>query len=109
MKKFITTLKNIWKIEELRNRILFTLVILLVYRFGAFVVLPGVIPSVLEAATSNQANDLFGLINLFTGGAFNNAAIFALGIMPYITASIIMQSLISNGYSNGKESLAEKK
>lgn len=91
MKKFITTIKNIWKIEELRNRILFTLVILLVYRFGAFVVLPGVDPDVLAVATSGQANDLFGLINLFTGGAFNNAALFALGIMPYITASIIIQ------------------
>lgn len=91
MKKFITTLKNIWKIEELKNRILFTLLILLVYRFGSFVVLPGVVPSALEQATSNQANDLFGLINMFTGGAFNNAAIFALGIMPYITASIIIQ------------------
>ncbi|MFT4663629.1 MAG: preprotein translocase subunit SecY [Polaribacter sp.] len=91
MKKFITTLKNIWKIEELRNRILFTLAILMVYRFGCFVVLPGVVPSALEQATSDQPSDLFGLINMFTGGAFNNAAIFALGIMPYITASIIIQ------------------
>jgi len=91
MKKFITTLQNIWKIKELRNRIIFTLAILMVYRFGCFVVLPGVIPSVLESATSQNTNDLFGLINAFTGGAFNNAAIFALGIMPYITASIIIQ------------------
>ncbi len=91
MKKFITTLKNIWKIEELKNRIIFTLGILMVYRFGAFVVLPGVIPSVLKQATSSNAADLFGLINMFTGGAFSNAAIFALGIMPYITASIIIQ------------------
>ncbi|MEM9819554.1 MAG: preprotein translocase subunit SecY [Bacteroidota bacterium] len=91
MKKFITTLQNIWKIKELRNRIMFTMGILMVYRFGSFVVLPGVIPARLEAATSSNANDLFGLINAFTGGAFNNAAIFALGIMPYITASIIIQ------------------
>ena len=91
MKKFIDTLKNIWKIEELRNRILFTMGILMVYRFGSFVVLPGVIPSVLDTASSSNANDLLGLINIFTGGAFNNAAVFALGIMPYITASIIIQ------------------
>jgi len=90
MKKLITTLRNIWKIKELRNRITFTLIILFVYRIGSFVVLPGVDPSKL----ANQATDtssLFGLINAFTGGAFNNAAIFALGIMPYITASIIIQ------------------
>ncbi len=94
MKKFITTLKNIWKIKELRDRILFTLGILMVYRFGCFVVLPGVVPAVLENATSSGGgNDLFGLINMFTGGAFNKAAIFALGIMPYITASIIIQLL----------------
>jgi len=94
MKKFITTLKNIWKIKELRDRILFTLAILMVYRFGCFVVLPGVVPEVLEAAASGgSGNDLFGLINMFTGGAFNKAAIFALGIMPYITASIIIQLL----------------
>jgi preprotein translocase subunit SecY len=94
MKQLITTLKNIWKIKELRNRILFTLGILLVYRFGSFVVLPGVIPDVLQNASgSGGPSDLLGLINLFTGGAFNNAAIFALGIMPYITASIIIQLL----------------
>jgi len=94
MKQLITTLKNIWKIKELRNRILFTLGILLVYRFGSFVVLPGVIPDVLQNASANSGpSDLLGLINLFTGGAFNNAAIFALGIMPYITASIIIQLL----------------
>ena len=95
MKKLITTLKNIWKIKELRTRILFTLGMLLVFRFGSYVVLPGVIPSVLESATQNNnaPNDLLGLINVFTGGAFNNAAVFALGIMPYITASIIIQLL----------------
>ncbi len=95
MKKLITTLQNIWKIKELRNRILFTLGMLFVFRFGSYIVLPGVIPDVLETATqnNNSPNDLLGLINVFTGGAFNNAAIFALGIMPYITASIIIQLL----------------
>ncbi|MCR9103133.1 MAG: preprotein translocase subunit SecY [bacterium] len=95
MKKLITTLQNIWKIKELRNRILFTLGMLFVFRFGSYIVLPGVIPEVLDNATqnNNSPNDLLGLINVFTGGAFNNAAIFALGIMPYITASIIIQLL----------------
>ena len=95
MKKFLTTLTNIWKIKELRNRILFTMGMLMVFRFGSFVVLPGVDPAALQAATQggNSPNDLLGLINVFTGGAFNNAAIFALGIMPYITASIIVQLL----------------
>ena len=94
MKNFITTLQNIWKIKELRNRILFTLILLLVFRFGSFVVLPGVNPAALQAAAADRGvNDLLGLINMFTGGAFNNASIFALGIMPYITASIIIQLL----------------
>ena len=95
MKNFITTLEHIWKIKDLRNRILFTLAMIGVYRLGATIVLPGVVPSVLADFASNkgQANDLLGLINIFTGGAFNNAAIFALGIMPYITASIIIQLL----------------
>ena len=92
MERFVETIKNIWKIKELRNRILFTLGILMVYRLGSFVVLPGIVPSALEQATADQGT-LFGLINMFTGGAFNNAAIFALGIMPYITASIIVQLL----------------
>ena len=92
MKKFITTIKNIWKIEELRKRILFTLMLLLVYRFGSFVVLPGVNPAALENL-NDSPTDLLGLINVFSGGAFNNASIFALGIMPYITASIIIQLL----------------
>jgi len=94
MKKFITTLKNIWKITELRQRILFTMGMLAVYRFGSFVTLPGVIPEVLERQTADSSpSDLLGLINVFTGGAFNQAAVFALGIMPYITASIIIQLL----------------
>ena len=90
MKKFIDTLRNIWTIKELRQRILFTLGMLMVYRFGTFIVLPGVVPGVLNDAFS-QRTDLLGLINSFTGGAFGNASIFALGIMPYITASIIIQ------------------
>ncbi len=93
MKKLIDTLNNIWKIKELRQRILFTLGILMVYRFGSYVVLPGVIPSVLKNSASTSPTDLLGLINIFTGGAFSNAAVFALGIMPYITASIIIQLL----------------
>lgn len=94
MKKFITTLKNIWSIKELRNRLLFTLGLLMVFRFGSFVVLPGVIPSVLKQAVANQGGGgLIGLINTFSGGAFNNAAVLALGIMPYISASIIVQLL----------------
>lgn len=92
--KFFTVLKNIWSITELRQRILYTLGLLLVYRVGSFVVLPGVIPAALNKAAENRgSNDLLGLINVFTGGAFDKAAIFALGVMPYITASIIVQLL----------------
>jgi preprotein translocase subunit SecY len=92
--KLFTVLKNIWSIKELRERILFTLGLLLVYRVGTFVVLPGVIPAALDKAAQNRgSNDLLGLINVFTGGAFDNAAVFALGVMPYITASIIVQLL----------------
>jgi len=94
MKKFFDTLQNIWKIDELKNRIVFTLGLLFVYRIGSFIVLPGVMPNVLEASVaSGGGQGLLGLINVFTGGAFNQGAIFALGIMPYITASIIIQLL----------------
>lgn len=94
MKKFIQTLRNIWNIKELRERIMYTLALILIYRLGSYIVLPGVMPEVLAAATeNNNATDILGLINLFTGGAFNNAAIMALGVMPYITASIIVQLL----------------
>ncbi len=92
MNKFITTLKNIWSIEDLRKRILFTLALLMLFRFGSYVVLPGINPAALENAAAGQ-NNLLGLLNSFTGGAFNNAAVFALGIMPYISASIIVQLL----------------
>ncbi len=94
MNKFFENLKNIWSIKELRERIIFTLGLLAIYRLGSFIVLPGVDVQALEAANSGRgAADLLSLINAFTGGAFNNAAIFALGIMPYITASIIVQLL----------------
>ena len=89
--KFIETLKNVWKIEELRNRIILTLGLLLVYRFGAQVVLPGIDAAQLEGIQGNTEDGLLGLLNAFTGGAFANASVFALGIMPYISASIVVQ------------------
>ena len=93
MKNLITTLKNIWKIEDLRTRILVTLGFILIYRLGAQVPLPGIDASVLAAANeaSGGPDGLLGLLNLFTGGAFAQASIFALGIMPYISASIVIQ------------------
>ena len=94
-KKLVETLKNIYKIEELRKRILYTLGLLLIYRLGSFVVIPGINPNALGegSALANQLNDngLLGLLDVFSGGAFGNAAIFALGVMPYITASIVIQ------------------
>lgn len=90
MKKLIETLQNIWKIEDLRVRILNTLGFLLIYRLGSFIVLPGVDPEIL-GEVNGQASGLANLINIFAGGAFSRASIFALGIMPYISASIVMQ------------------
>ena len=92
MKRLVETISNIWKIDELRNRILLTLGFLLMYRLGSYVVLPGVDSSQLEVA-SGTPNGLAGLLNVFAGGAFSRASIFALGIMPYISASIVMQLL----------------
>ncbi len=89
--KFINTLKNIWSIEELRNRILFTLGLLTIYRFGAQVVLPGIDASQLQGLADQTDGGILGLLNAFTGGAFSNASVFALGIMPYISASIVVQ------------------
>jgi len=89
--KFINTIKNIWKIEELKNRILVTLGLLLVYRFGAQVVLPGIDAAQLSNLANQTDSGLLGLLNAFTGGAFSNASVFALGIMPYISASIVVQ------------------
>ncbi len=93
MKRFIETLKNIWKIEELRARILTTLGLLLVYRLGTRVVLPGIDPSQLAALKDQTAGGILGLLDMFSGGAFSNASVFALGIMPYISASIVIQLL----------------
>ena len=89
--KAIETIKNIWKIEELKNRILLTLGLLLVYRFGAQIVLPGIDASQLANLSAQTDGGLLGLLNAFTGGAFSNASVFALGIMPYISASIVVQ------------------
>jgi preprotein translocase subunit SecY len=91
MANLVQTFQNMFKIEELRNRIITTLVILLVVRLGAQITIPGVDVALLHAANQSNANSLFGLFDLFVGGAFSKAAIFALGIMPYITASIILQ------------------
>ena len=94
-KKLVETLKNIYKIEELRKRVIYTIGLLLVYRLGSFVVIPGINPNALgegsALASQLDGNGLLGLLNVFSGGAFGNAAIFALGVMPYITASIIIQ------------------
>ncbi|MFT6982173.1 MAG: preprotein translocase subunit SecY [Crocinitomicaceae bacterium] len=96
MKKFIENIKNIWKVEELRKRIILTLSIILIYRIGSFIILPGVDYTVLQANQAQPAGDpnmLETLLSLFTGGSFTNVSIMALGIMPYISASIIMQLL----------------
>ncbi|BDX38254.1 protein translocase subunit SecY [Tenuifilaceae bacterium CYCD] len=93
MKAFFQTLKNIYKIEDLRKRILFTLGILLIYRLGSFVVLPGLDPDKLGALQEQTKEGIMGLLDMFSGGAFHNASIFALGIMPYISASIVVQLL----------------
>lgn len=96
-KKLVETIKNIYKIEELRKRIIYTILLILIYRLGCYVVIPGLNPNLLgegsELANQMNSNGLLGLLNVFSGGAFANAAIFALGVMPYITASIIIQLL----------------
>ena len=96
MKRFIQTLKNIWSIEDLRKRILYTIGLVLIYRIGCYVMLPGVDPDPEKLAAFRDKGDsgLMGLLNMFSGGAFSNASIFALGIMPYITASIVIQLLV---------------
>ena len=96
MKKLIQTIKNIFKIEELRKRIMYTLMLLIVYRLGSFIVLPGIDGGILAEGSdlaSNSEGGLLGLLNMFSGGAFANASIFALGVMPYISASIVIQLL----------------
>ena len=91
--KFIETLKNIWKIEELRNKLGMTILFILIYRFGSFIVLPGINPEALTALKQQTSSGLMSLLDMFSGGAFSNASIFALGIMPYISASIVVQLL----------------
>ena len=91
MKKFIDSFINVWKIEELKNRILLTLGLLLVYRFGAQVTLPGIDATKLSNLSDQTDGGIGWLINVFTGGAFSQASVFALGIMPYISASIVVQ------------------
>ena len=93
MKKLINTLKNIWKIEDLRQRILITVLFVAIYRFGSKVLLPGISYNQLDDLRKQTASGLMSLLDMFSGGAFSNASIFALGIMPYISASIVMQLL----------------
>ena len=93
MAKFVETIKNIYKIEELRTRIGYTLLLVLVYRLGCYILLPGLDPEVLKGGISGTQEGLVGLLNMFSGGAFGNASIFALGVMPYISASIVVQLL----------------
>lgn len=92
-KKLRENIRNIFKIEELRKRITYTILIVLIYRFGSYVVLPGIDPNQLAQLQNQSSTGLLGLLNMFSGGAFANASVFALGIMPYITASIIVQLL----------------
>ena len=89
--KLIETLKNIWKIEDLRQRLVTTFLFIVIYRFGCHVVLPGINPGDLEAMRNFTSGGLMQLLDMFSGGAFGQASIFALGIMPYITASIVIQ------------------
>ena len=89
--KAINTIKNIFRIEDLRNRILYTLGILLIYRLGKYVTLPGIDPSQLENLQAQTKEGIMGLLDMFSGGAFSQASVFALGIMPYISASIVIQ------------------
>jgi preprotein translocase subunit SecY len=93
MLRLIQTIKNIWKIEDLRIRILYTLGFILIYRLGSFVVLPGIDATALSAYSKKAEEGILGIINMFAGGAFSRASIFALGIMPYISASIVVQLL----------------
>jgi preprotein translocase subunit SecY len=91
VKKFIDKLKNIWSIEELKNRIVYTIILVLVYRVGCLITLPGINPSMIDDNATSGGGGLLGILNMFAGGAFNRASIFALGVMPYISASIFMQ------------------
>ena len=89
--RLVETLKNIWKIEDLRKKLLVTILYVVIYRLGSFVVIPGIDPEALSALQSQTEGGLLALVDMFSGGAFSHASIFALGIMPYISASIVMQ------------------
>ena len=91
--RFIQTIKNIWAIEELRKRLTMTFLLVVVYRLGCYVALPGINPNDLAQLESQTSGGLMQLLDMFSGGAFSQASIFALGIMPYITASIVIQLL----------------
>ncbi len=93
MANFTQTLKNIWKIEELRKRILYTIALIAVYRLGCYIVIPGIDAAQLAGLQKQSSEGLLGLMNMFSGGAFGNASVFALGVMPYISASIVIQLL----------------
>ena len=93
MKRFFETIQNIFKIEELRKRLGYTLLLVIIYRLGCFVVLPGIDATMLAKLQSSTSEGLVGLLNMFSGGAMGNASIFALGVMPYISASIVVQLL----------------
>ena len=93
MKRFFETIQNIFKIEELRKRLGYTLLLIIIYRLGCFVVLPGIDATMLAKLQSSTSEGLVGLLNMFSGGAMGNASIFALGVMPYISASIVVQLL----------------
>ena len=91
--RFFQTIRNIFKIEDLRARLIYTLAIIALYRLGKYVTLPGVDPSQLGALKAQTSQGLMGLLDMFSGGAFSQASVFALGIMPYISASIVVQLL----------------
>ena len=91
MKKIVDIFRNIMKIQDLRDRILITLLFVFIYRIGSFIALPGVNVHLLKGLENQTAEGIMGLLNMFSGGAFSNASIFALGIMPYISASIVIQ------------------
>src|ERR1017187_2932601 len=104
----LSAFANIGKVPELRRRILFTVVLLAVYRIGVFVTIPGVDRTVMNAVIHKQGAGLFGLFNMFSGGAFGNLSIFALGIMPYVSASIILQLLTMVFKQIGRASCRER-
>lgn len=93
MKKFIETIRNIFKIEELKSRLAITFLLVIVYRFGSYIALPGIDTTQLSELSKQTSGGLMMLLDMFSGGAFSNASIFALGIMPYISASIVVQLL----------------